>query len=173
EQEAKINRLTDLIINNGPTSSRNSEGMSIHMEIGLEGADCADAGGKPLERKMSSRRNKRARETWCPGEFGVPLSPSMKGRGLQALVEGAEEDDNLLATLAAGRGIKRKSDAGQASRSMFASPEAKRKAFDSTATSTTPSLTMRSPAGRKAAAEVAELKEQLEASEVRRAMDLI
>jgi len=89
EQANKIARLKTLILQGGMG--------------GIGGSDAA-AGGK-------ARRHKRTRETWCPGESGVPLPPGALAKSLQELVAeggGGGMDDSFVSKLASAGGGMRK-----------------------------------------------------------------
>jgi centromeric protein E len=89
EQANKISRLTALILHGGA--------MQPDDQL-----PTAPRGGR------LGRRHKRLRETWCPGESGVPLPPGAAVRALQELVDDDEADNRLVSKLNFGRTSKRR-----------------------------------------------------------------
>lgn len=85
EQANKISRLKTLILQGG---------------VGGVGPSDAAAGGK-------ARRYKRTRETWCPGESGVPLPRGALAKSLQELVVEGDGgvDGSFVSKLAAVGGV--------------------------------------------------------------------
>lgn len=103
EQSAKIERLQNLIINmaNRPAAAV----AAVVTTVSAHGMHAED--GLIVDISPRSRRTKRSRETWCPGESGVPLL-----QGLADRLPGVLEEDDF------DRRMKRRSAASSRYSSM-------------------------------------------------------
>lgn len=105
EQSAKIERLQNLIINmaNRPAAAV-AAAVTTASAHGMNAED-----GLIVDISPRSRRTKRSRETWCPGESGVPL---LQGLVLPERLPGVLEEDDF------DRRMKRRSATSSRSSSM-------------------------------------------------------
>jgi len=76
----KIARLTNLIMQGGDVIAATTQ-----------------------QKNATRRRHKRLRETWCPGESGIPLPPGAALQSVKELAEDDEADDRLVSSLSFGR----------------------------------------------------------------------
>lgn len=112
-QAAKIERLSNLLINiaNMPAAAAAAAAAVGAMDANavIRGVGAEDDFHVYVSPR--SRRTKRSRETWCPGQSGVPVP-----QGLADRVLGALADDDLF-----DRGYKRRSGAPSSTRSSWSS----------------------------------------------------